>query len=394
MNQAGNNITSTKQNVASANQQSVTGEAKAKSRTDVKNTTPADISSSETTLKSQKQQKVSHPSNVEFIPSPQDSIEFNLKTRAQDKEGILNNTVVRDFLEPTPRSDKKWVRSSAKTQAVTFKYQTDTKEKNTQNDIEAIKHDSTSYNTTNDSSTVACDSASLKVKQDAVILKPISKQPDGIGNYSKDILTALIILSVAIVGITRITNYKYLRELFSSLIFSQHARKMLKEENLRNQKAAFTLNGLFLFNTSLFVYEYIHHKQISTSLTTPLLLIPISMGIILAFGLIKNMLYRFSGFVFECTPQITEYIFFTKLHDKIFGLIILPIVLVVPYIEKTSLPLLFNLGIGVYVLLYLMQLFRGLTIILKNVASLFYMFLYLCALEILPLIIMYHILIK
>ena len=54
-------------------------------------------------------QTVNTPKKTEpkkFIPSAEDSITFNLKTRLDDVGGYIKNTVVRDFLEPISRSDK------------------------------------------------------------------------------------------------------------------------------------------------------------------------------------------------------------------------------------------------------------------------------------------------
>ncbi len=233
----------------------------------------------------------------------------------------------------------------------------------------------------------------LKGTHETIVIESEALPVEG-KTYVKDVLTVLLILSVAITGIIRLTNFKYLREIFSAVVFGQYARKMQKTDSIRNQKAAFSLSGLFLFNTSLFIYEYIYYNHINTPLKTNLLLIPVTMGIVLAMGLTKMMLYRFVAYVFECTQQTNDYIFYSGLYDKLFGLVILPVILIIPYIDVKALPMLFNLGIGIFVLMYLIQLFRGLVIILKNVASLFYMFLYLCALEILPLVVMYNILIK
>ena len=213
-------------------------------------------------------------------------------------------------------------------------------------------------------------------------------------NLDKDILSGLLLLAVAITGFLRFTNYKYLRELFSALIFSQNARKMQKTVNLHYRTPAFILNGLFLFNTSIFLYQIINYYHLKTIFNQSLLLIPAFMLLIIAFGMSKVALYRFVGYVFETKLDTKEYLFFNFLNNKIFAIAILPIIIVVPYIEVEIVPILFKIGGVIFVSLYFTQLFRGFTIILKNVASLFYMFLYLCALENLPLIIIYNILIR
>ncbi|GAF05384.1 DUF4271 domain-containing protein [Saccharicrinis fermentans] len=351
----------------------------------------------------QKTQKTNQPSKKIFIPSVEDSIAFNLKTRVRQEQGILSNTVVRDFLDPMPQSNKLWVMPGVRRDSVTYQVSvTESKladeDVTTDNTVSVSQADSLKPLAIADTIMQEHDVVSgERIDQKELVTETAVRETEHQffreKGYAKDVLTGLLILSVTIAGVIRLANYRYMRELFSSVIFSQFARKMIKSESLRNQKAAFALSGLFLFNTSLFIYEYVSYHQVSTILNKGLLLIPLAMAVIFGFGLVKGLLYRLVAYVFDCKSETSEYIFYMRLHDKIFGLVMIPVILVIPYIDVSGLPALFNFGIGIYVLLYLVQLFRGFAIILKNVASLFYMFLYLCALEILPLIIMYNILI-
>lgn len=342
-----------------------------------------------------------------FIPSSEDSVQFNLISRSIKGQGVIQNTVVNDFLYPVLRGDKQWISSVVDSQVDS------TQVTSLKSERVELQPDSTIVS---DRDFVVFDSLDRETDVDSFIISKSEEEilpppkPKGgkdtievlasqeklviLQNHSKDVVTGLLILSVAIVGVIRMTNNKYLRELFSSVLFGQYARKIQKTTNVRNQKAAFVLNALFLFNASIFIYQFVSYYKINTPVNQSLLLIPLSMGIVFSFGLIKGMLYLFVGFVFGSEKETRDYLFFSVLHNKIFALIILPVILVVPYIERQMLPILFNIGFGSFILLYFMQLFRGITIILKNTASLFYLFLYLCALEILPLIIMYSILIS
>ncbi|MGQ1785206.1 MULTISPECIES: DUF4271 domain-containing protein [unclassified Saccharicrinis] len=395
------NISALKQDTVKVNRESISIELPSVNQ--VKVDAPKGVAEiPEVPKRFQKPKQNIKPKEVVFIPSAKDSIEFNLKTRITEGEGVLTNTVVRDFLEPIPRSDKQWIAGET-TQGIAD-YQVSPDEIKTVGTDRAqvsrpavIQRDTSVSLSTINSKKLTTDSSSVLINQPAsqmaeTVAENIDHKFFKESDYAKDVLTGLLILSVAITGVIRLTNFKFMRELFSSVVFGQFARKMLKTESLRNQKAAFALNALFLFNAALFIYEYVSYNQINVLNSNGLLIIPIAMAVVLGFGLIKGLLYRFVAYVFECKQKTGEYIFYARLHDKIFGLVILPVILVIPYIDESMVPMLLNLGIGVFVLLYLIQLFRGLTIILKNVASLFYMFLYLCALEILPLVIMYNIL--
>ncbi|MCW3788731.1 DUF4271 domain-containing protein [Plebeiibacterium sediminum] len=348
-----------------------------------------------------------------FVPTPEDSVNFNLITR-KTESNILKQTIVHDYLNPIPLSNKTWLNINTKdvlsvdnsSLVIDNTLPQDTLLTSHVSEIKNIAETNIS-----NSDTIKVTNQEIKdsiqiteIAQNNLATKKDSTQtlievPSILPfkehkNIDKDILSGLILLAVAVTGFLRFTNYKYLRELFAALIFSQNARKMQKTVNLHYRTPAFILNGLFLFNASIFLYQIINYYHLKTIFNQSLFLIPAFMLLIIAFGMTKVALYRFVAYVFETKPETKEYLFFNFLNNKIFAIAILPIIIVVPYIEAEIVPVLFKIGGVIFISLYFIQLFRGLAIILKNVASLFYMFLYLCALEILPLIIIYNILIR
>ncbi len=349
-----------------------------------------------------------------FTPTPEDSISFNLITRKPEKN-IINQTLVHDYLNPLPLGDRQWLNNHINNLTVikttdiasdkasstdTISHQinsiTDTVLPHSENpeNLNKAFQQTVIVDSIQNSATIKNNNTEVKdTEQTSIEIPSIIPISDN-RNLDKDILSGLLLLAVAITGFLRVTNYKYLRELFSALIFSQNARKMQKTVNLHYQTPAFILNGLFLFNTAIFLYQIINFYNLKTIFNQSLLLIPAFMTLLIAYGLIKVALYRFVAYIFETTLETKEYLFFNLLNNKIFAIAILPIIIVVPYIESDIVPILFKIGGVIFISLYFMQLFRGLSIILKNLASLFYMFLYLCALEFLPLIIIYNILIR
>ena len=71
----------------------------------------------EVSLPSKKSSAEKNKPFKKFVPSPTDSIQFNLKTKLNRQDGIINNTVVKDFLEPISQSDKVWIKGAVKAQA-------------------------------------------------------------------------------------------------------------------------------------------------------------------------------------------------------------------------------------------------------------------------------------
>ena len=205
-------------------------------------------------------------------------------------------------------------------------------------------------------------------------------------------LAALLIFSVLLTGMLRLTSIKYLSELFRAAFNMVAANKMYTSVNIRNSKPSFVLTVLFFFNTGIFIFEALtfYRDTIFDLSGFPLLLL--IWGILVGFGLMKGFLYRLTGFVFDSSSVTGEYLFNANLLSKIFAIALLPLIAIIPFVNLWMVPNLLKLGAGVFIFLYILQLIRGAAIFLQNRFSLFYMFLYFCALEILPLVILYKIL--
>ena len=222
--------------------------------------------------------------------------------------------------------------------------------------------------------------------------KPVSRvKASPLSEYS-DWLAAFLIISLVTVGFLRISSNKYLRELFNSAFYSQAASKMYSSVNMRNSFPSFILSLLFIVNTGVFIFELMTFYGSSVFDEKGFNLLLIIWGILVGFGIIKGALYRIAGFAFDASAPTGEYLFNASLLSKVFAIIILPVIAIIPFVNQWLVPNLIKLGIAVFFFLYILQLIRGARIILQNSFSVFYMFLYFCALEIFPLVILYKIL--
>jgi hypothetical protein len=107
---------------------------------------------------------------------------------------------------------------------------------------------------------------------------------------------------------------------------------------------------------------------------------------ILLFWVIKILLIKFLGIIFRTQETTSEYLLNTMIFNFLIGLVLLPFLVFVVYLKS-----LFFLQVcfGVTVLLLLFSFFRGfMTGILLRKFSYLYLFVYLCSLEILPLIVL------
>ena len=105
----------------------------------------------------------------------------------------------------------------------------------------------------------------------------------------------------------------------------------------------------------------------------------------------KYVLFYLLDFIFLGQKIFFSYIFTVFLYNKMTGIILLPIISLLPYTPNSITTWLFYSGAVIIIILYILRLFRGLQIAFKNRLSIFYLILYLCALEILPTLILFKV---
>ncbi|MBI9063607.1 MAG: DUF4271 domain-containing protein [Marinilabiliaceae bacterium] len=231
------------------------------------------------------------------------------------------------------------------------------------------------------------ESVEVRLKNDVIKVRHTSPFDE-----HKEWMSGLIILTLIIAGFVRLSSNKYLYELFSAVRFQHSASKLHTTVNVQNQKPMFALSALFFISTALMVFEFaLSFGQANLKFTGIALYGIILIGLLLYF-LVKQMMYRGVAMVFGVGVQTGEYLFNAGLLSQVYGLVLLPIVSLVPFVDQGTGTFLLKIGVTLFLFMYVIQLIRGAKIILRSSLSIFYMFLYFCALEILPLSILLKVL--
>ena len=189
------------------------------------------------------------------------------------------------------------------------------------------------------------------------------------------------------------TNRKRLNQVMKAFYITRLTNQSSREELSLGNRVAIFLSILFVVSFSLFLYltaEYYGYMEGNEVLFFFKILITIC----LAYG-IKILLVRFFGFIFQNQKESGDYSLMIFLFCNILGLFLLPIVVCMAFIKDVS-PLIFIYsGISVFVLLLLIRVLRGVMIGANSIrVSKFYLFLYLCTLEILPFVIIVKLFMK
>jgi hypothetical protein len=224
-------------------------------------------------------------------------------------------------------------------------------------------------------------------KNNALHLMPGARRYTG----DHDIVFYILIFLLFFLGLVKTAFPKYVNSIFSLSFQAAFRQTQTKEQMSQNFFPAFMLNVLFVLCGGLFITMFAEFNH-WTKLPFWQLFV-YSTAILLIIYLIKYIVISFTGWVFNAKEAATEYRFVVFLINKLLGVVIIPLLFLIAYADvKTK-----NIAITIVICLaifslavrYLVSLAR----IRKNLSiTAFHFFIYLCAVEIMPLLVIYKLL--
>ncbi|WP_319479705.1 DUF4271 domain-containing protein [uncultured Draconibacterium sp.] len=205
-----------------------------------------------------------------------------------------------------------------------------------------------------------------------------------------DWLTIIIFVAIALFASIRYSYAKYLKQLFLSLFNYATSTRMLNDKTYPVFHAAFRLEVIFYIIFPIFIFQCLNlFKYQNTALTPAYLSLIFGGSLLYFFG--KKVIYLTLGLMFETQNETREYLFSYDNFNRSLSLIFLPVVILIQFAPLKTPVFIAILGLVILFLFNLILLRRGAIILLKKQFSLFYLFLYLCTLEILPLLLIYKV---
>ena len=253
--------------------------------------------------------------------------------------------------------------------------------------------------TEKDSTYTVTDSLVTEDTIQHVIEKPMPKfggeeisrfQNIGLGN---DWFVGVILFSLFLLASTKFLFSKYLSKLIESIFNSHTANNLFLEKNINMVKGSVLVNLLFVVNVSLFAINVMNHFSVSIDNKNGLKEFLLVFVAVLCLYIGKVIVVRSLGYIFNGNNESKEYLFTTFLYNKNLGLFLFPVIIALPFIQPHAVIWLINIGLFMLLFFYILRIARGLKILFRKHVSIFYMILYLCALEIFPLLMIYKLLV-
>ena len=211
-----------------------------------------------------------------------------------------------------------------------------------------------------------------------------------ISRPNNDWLTVLLIAALVLFATVRHSYSKYLIALFQSIFNYSTSSRMYEEKNYSFLHAAFRLEVYFYLIFAVFIYQLFNYFNVALPYNNFGLFL-FSLGLVLTYFIGKKLIYNITGVMVEGISETKEFLFNLDNVNRVTGLVLFPVVLLIAFFPLQNLTTPVILGVAAVIFLYFLLLFRGFTILLRKQFSIYYLFLYFCTLEFLPLVLLYKI---
>jgi hypothetical protein len=201
----------------------------------------------------------------------------------------------------------------------------------------------------------------------------------------------VIIIIIALLLYTAILN-RIMSKDFESVWQSFYSKRMLtqvsKEDNIIN---SWTFIGLFLLfglTFGLFLYQLASYYHVYYSISGVRLFVSLSLIILILFA-VKFLVVKFLGFVFNINKLVSEYLSVLYLTYFNIAFVFLPVAVCFSLLTNQLIPYILAIALILIVIIFIWQYLRSSVNIISNILfHKFYLFVYLCALEICPILIL------
>lgn len=208
-----------------------------------------------------------------------------------------------------------------------------------------------------------------------------------------DLLFYCLIFILLFLSISKAAFPRYFNNIFSLSFQATFRQMQTREQIAQSELPGFMLNLLFILSGGLFIALLAEYYKWSN---LPLWHLFIYSSVILSLiYLTKFTFIQFAGWVFNAKTQAGEYSFVVFLVNKLIGILLVPFMFLIAYTDETLQKISVTLSVFSIVFLFLMRYIISMSRLRKNLhITAFHFFIYLCAVEIMPMLIVYKILFK
>lgn len=204
----------------------------------------------------------------------------------------------------------------------------------------------------------------------------------------KDPIFYLVVGLILMYGLIKLAFGKYLSWLFSIFFRSNFRLQQIKDQIQHTPLPSLLLNILFIFVGGVFLLFLSEYYNIISNENTWVLLATYC-GIIAGVVVGQYLLLKIVGWLFNITNVTDIYTFIIFLINKMIGIVLLPVIVLMAFPIPTLIPIVITIISLIFVILLLYRFVISYKSIGNEIkVGRFHFFLYLCAFEIAPLLVL------
>jgi hypothetical protein len=235
--------------------------------------------------------------------------------------------------------------------------------------------------------------APVKSMFEGHLLKPDGFQYKPIVAQNADWFSISLFVLLAWFTWTRVVYNKIVGQLLGAVININATNQIVRDENILVQRASVMLSLMYYFAFAMFAFQAMEIFGIDSAWLGSgfVRFLFILLAIALAYSL-KTVLLKLLGYVFDIERPATSYIFNLTLINNATGVALIPIVFLMTYMDDWWVNPVFYLGLGVLIISFIYRQIRAFRIwTTMQGVPFFYFILYICTLEISPLLILFKV---
>jgi MFS family permease len=223
-------------------------------------------------------------------------------------------------------------------------------------------------------------------------LAPKHSGPMAINQQGYDWITIVFLVCLFLFAWIQTSYSKRLSQIFRAVAQPHYVNQLEREGNLFKERIILGLGLNYYLISSIFAFQIFSMFSPVPPRLNSLTLTGIIFGGIFLYQMLKSAIIYLTGIIFETGESARQYQLIILIFNYIIGIVLFPVVVIAFYWNSTALLI---TGIVITSLLLLYRLARGVLSGQSNKDyNLFYLFLYLCTLEILPLLLIFKVISK
>jgi hypothetical protein len=231
---------------------------------------------------------------------------------------------------------------------------------------------------------VPVDSTSLVIPIVEQPGKPYGFEGKPMKSAGQDWTFFLVLIGWTIFASLRFGFSKYIAQVFQSSVNFSAASRLYRERGYSNNFGIFRLNVIFFLFLPFSIYLIARDNGMSMG-STGIELFLIVFVAANAYFMTKVLIYKLLGSLFSQKETTGELVFNMMIYHNVLGLVLLPVATIHSFVPGFGIFSMFIVP-ALIVIFYLMSIIRSIYFAIRVGISIFYLILYLCALEILPIL--------